>query len=73
MNNEFNLQQKQKMEKKAAQTNETEHTERITRKDAIKKAGLTALTASSLLLLNTKAKASASATSNRRTGQGDTD
>lgn len=33
---------------------------RITRKEAIKKVGITSLAASSLVLLNTKAKASAS-------------
>jgi hypothetical protein len=37
-----------------------EQGEKITRKQAIKKAGVTALAASSLLLLNTQAKAQAS-------------
>lgn len=35
--------------------------EKITRKEAIKKAGVTAMAATSLLLLNTKAEASGSA------------
>lgn len=41
--------------------------EKITRKDAIKKAGVTALAASSLLLLDTKAKACTSVANNNST------
>lgn len=53
-----------------------EQGEKITRKQAIKKAGVTALAASSLLLLNTQAKASASGggpKGNNGWGNGDQD
>jgi len=61
-----NFKNKEIMKRKVTNTNE--NTPLITRKQAIKKAGITALTAASVMFLTSKASANGSSPNNPGTG-----